>query len=105
MQGPVVTVSSGTPRRMLGPTWEKSLTDEGYKYTDMDFGGICTAAEAEKISSAAKSAGAKTLVAIGGGQVIDAVRAASITAECEVVSCPTLASTDAPCSTLCVVYH
>eukprot|EP01083_Nonionella_stella_P060821 158619_1 len=58
MQGPVVTVSSGTPRRMLGPTWEKSLTDEGYKYTDMDFGGICTAAEAEKISSAAKSAGA-----------------------------------------------
>eukprot|EP01083_Nonionella_stella_P037785 102990_1 len=105
LQGPVVVVSTGTPKRMLGPTWEKSLKDEGFEYTDMKFGGICTSIEADKISSMAKSVSAKTLVAFGGGQVIDAVRAASITSGCEVVSCPTLASTDAPCSTLCVMYH
>lgn len=105
LQGPAVVVSSGTPQRMLGPIWEKSLTSAGYKFTDMEFGGICTSFEADKISAFAKSVGAKTLIAFGGGQVIDAVRAASITAECEVVSCPTLASTDAPCSTLCVMYH
>ncbi len=105
MKGPVVVVSSGTPSRILGSIWAKALRDAGYEFSDVGFGGISTKAEAEKIASYAKNIDAKTLVAVGGGQVIDAVRAASINCSCEVVSCPTIASTDAPCSTLCVMYH
>ena len=71
----------------------------------MDFCGTCTADEAQRIIDEAKRTGAKTLVAIGGGQIIDVVRAASAIVECEVVSCSTVASTDAPCSTLCGMYH
>lgn len=87
MKGPVVIVSSDTPRRLLGSTWAKAMSDSEYSFVDYEFGGVCTAAEAARISEEAKSLGAKTLVAIGGGQVIDAVRAAAITADCEVVSC------------------
>lgn len=105
MKSPVVVVSTSTPLRLLGSTWRKSLSDQGYDVTDLDFGGVCTAAEADRIAKEAIGLGAKTLIAFGGGQVIDAVRAASIDADCEVVSCPTVASTDAPCSTLCVMYH
>ena len=105
MKGPVVVVSSGTPKRILGSIWANSLQDAGYTFSDLSFGGVCTKSEAEKIASYAKSIKANSLVAFGGGQIIDAVRAASIEAACEVVTCPTLASTDAPCSTLCVMYH
>jgi glycerol dehydrogenase len=105
MKGPVVVVSSSTPRKLLGPIWEKSLEDNGYKSSNLAFQGVCTVQEAESIAFEAKRVDAKSIIAVGGGQVIDAVRAASMLADCEVVSCPTVASTDAPCSTLCVMYH
>lgn len=106
MKEPVIVVSSGTPRRLLEATWTKCLPENGYhEFSILDFCGTCTADEAQRIADEAKRTGAKTLVAVGGGQIIDAVRAASTIAECEVVSCPTVASTDAPCSTLCSMYH
>jgi glycerol dehydrogenase len=109
MKGPVVIVSSGSPMRLLEATWEKSLQENGYDFTNMDFGGICTAEEAQRIADEAVRTGSKTLVAFGGGQVIDAVRAAvglvGDGSTCEFVSCPTVASTDGPCSALCVMYQ
>eukprot|EP00521_Asterionellopsis_glacialis_P012780 CAMPEP_0195305112 /NCGR_PEP_ID=MMETSP0707-20130614/35696_1 /TAXON_ID=33640 /ORGANISM="Asterionellopsis glacialis, Strain CCMP134" /LENGTH=372 /DNA_ID=CAMNT_0040369137 /DNA_START=37 /DNA_END=1155 /DNA_ORIENTATION=+ len=105
MKGPVVVVSTATPRRLLEEKWAKCLPESGYEFSFLAFSGSCTADESDKIAAEAKRTGAKTLVAFGGGQVIDAVRAASVIAECEVVSCPTIASTDAPCSTLSVMYH
>lgn len=109
MQGPVVIVTSGTPKRLLASLWTKSLQESGYEFTQLDFGGTCTAAEAQRIADHAIETGSKTLVAFGGGQIIDVVRAAvGITQEkypCEFVSCPTVASTDGPCSALCVMYH
>lgn len=105
MEGPAVIVSSNTPRKLLGPTWEKSLEENGYRSSNMAFRGVCTSQEVERIAAEVKRVDAKTIIAIGGGQVINAVRAGSMIVDCEVVSCPTLASTDAPCSTLCFMYH
>ncbi|GFH45773.1 glycerol dehydrogenase [Chaetoceros tenuissimus] len=105
LKSPVVVVSSQTPYKLLHEKWEKSLEANGYDFTYLPFGGICTSKEADKIAQVAKNADAKTLIAFGGGQVIDAVRSASVLSDCEFVSCPSIASTDAPCSTLCVMYH
>lgn len=105
LKSPVVVVSSQTPYKLLHKKWEKSLEANGYDYTYLPFGGVCTSNEADKIAQVAKNADAKTLIAFGGGQVIDAVRSASVLAACEFVSCPSIASKDAPCSTLCVMYH
>ena len=105
MKGPVVIVSSNTPHKLLSATWEKSLESNGYSSSYVAFSGVCTSQEAEQIAVEAKRANAKTIIAIGGGQVIDAARAGSIIADCEVVTCPTLAFTNAPCSTLCAMYQ
>ena len=108
MKGPVLVVSSETPRNLLEETWRKSLKENGYDEVYYHgFGGICSDHEAKRIVAAAEAIDAKTLIGVGGGQVIDSVRTASIKIPtgCEVVSCPTIASTDAPCSTLCVLYH
>lgn len=109
MEGPVCLVSSATPKRLLEAVWTSSLEESGYDFSYLLFGGTSTADEAQRIADEAKKTGAKSLVAVGGGQLIDSVRAASClvgsSQDLEVVSCPTVASTDAPCSTLCVMYH
>jgi glycerol dehydrogenase len=106
MEGPIVILTSGSPRRLLEDTWARVLPVAGFQqYQIIDFGGICTDDEVQRVAKAAKEMGAKTLIAAGGGQVIDTIRAASMLHKSEVVSCPTVASTDAPCSVLCVLYH
>jgi glycerol dehydrogenase len=112
LMGPVVIVTSGTPKRLLEKRWTKSLQDHGYTFTILDFCGICTAAEVQRIADEAIRTGARALIAFGGGQVIDAARAAIDLVRgkkshvCEFVSCPTVASTtDAPCSALCALYN
>lgn len=105
LKGPVLVVSSPCPRLCLESKWTKTLSENGFEFANFAFGGNCTVEEAEKIASEAESLAAKTLVAFGGGQVIDCVRAAScLVDDCEFISCPTIASTDAPCSKLCVMY-
>ena len=47
---------------------------------------------------------ARTIVGAGGGKVLDTARAAAAGLGLPVVSCPTAASSDAPCSALSVIY-
>ena len=48
--------------------------------------------------------GARTIVGAGGGKVLDTARAAAADLGLPVVNCPTVASSDAPCSALSVIY-
>ncbi len=108
LEGPVLIVSSNTPKLLLETKWSQSLSSSGYTFHYLPFCGSCTPEETLKIAKYAKIHRAKTLVAFGGGQVIDCVRSAACLKGfdvCEFVSCPTIASTDAPCSALCVMYH
>ena len=70
MKGPVVVISSETPKLLLESSWTKSLSENGYEFSYLPFCGVCTNDEATRISDEAKRTGAKTVVAIGGGQVI-----------------------------------
>ena len=47
---------------------------------------------------------ARTIVGAGGGKVLDTARAAAADLGLPVVNCPTVASSDAPCSALSVIY-
>ena len=49
-------------------------------------------------------AAARTIVGAGGGKVLDTARAAAADLGLPVVNCPTVASSDAPCSALSVIY-
>ena len=109
MKGPVVVVTSATPKRLLEDRWTKSLHDHHYEFTTLDFGGTATIVEAERIANEVLRTRAKTLVAFGGGQTIDtahfAVNLVGDGHNLEFISCPTVASTNAPSSAVCVMYH
>ncbi len=54
--------------------------------------------------TAAREFGARTIVGAGGGKVLDTARAVAADLDLPVVNCPTVASSDAPCSALSVIY-
>ncbi|MEP7362096.1 MAG: glycerol dehydrogenase [Acidobacteriota bacterium] len=104
LPGPVLIVAGRSAKKLLSAVWNASLPDSGYTYTVHDFGGECSHAEIGRIVESAQRSNAATLVGSGGGKVLDAVRAAAAEMNLPVVNCPTLASSDAPCSALSVIY-
>ncbi len=75
----------------------------------MDFGvhpfaGECTLGEIETIAGVARDLATRAIVGAGGGKVLDAARAAAAKLDLPVVTCPTTAASDAPCSAVSVVY-
>jgi glycerol dehydrogenase len=89
---------------MLADIWKISLSEGGISYSVFPFGGECSAAEIHKGSAAAKETGARLIIGAGGGKVLDTARAVAADLMLPVVNCPTVASSDAPCSALSVVY-
>jgi glycerol dehydrogenase len=89
---------------LLHDTWRTSLSDAGFTWSLHDFGGECSHAEIARIVEAARHVRAGVIVGAGGGKVLDASRAAAADLNLPVVNCPTVASSDAPCSALSVIY-
>ena len=104
LQGPVLIMAGRSARRLLQETWRESLGDSGFEYSIFDFGGECTLAEIERGKLAARDLGAKVIVGAGGGKLLDAARAVAADLSLPIVNCPTIASSDAPCSALSVIY-
>ncbi len=102
--GPVLIVAGGHARRTLADTWASAFAAAGMAYAVHPFGGECTAEEIDRIADAAKAQGARTIVGAGGGKTLDAARGGADALGLPVVNCPTIASSDAPCSALSVIY-
>ena len=60
--------------------------------------------EIERGKAAARQSDARIIIGAGGGKVLDTARAVASDLNLPVVNCPTVASSDAPCSALSVVY-
>src|SRR5205814_272228 len=90
--------------RLLSPTWRTTFKEAGIAHAVHPFGGECSLAEIEKVKAAARQHKAQVVVGAGGGKVLDTARAAAADLDLPVVNCPTVASSDAPCSALSVVY-
>lgn len=71
---------------------------------NVEFGGECSPEEIERVASAASENGADAIVGIGGGKTMDTAKAVAHPAGLPLVIVPTIASTDAPTSSLSVVY-
>lgn len=104
LPGPVLIAAGRSAIRLLSETWKRSLGDSGFQYGLHTFGGECSHAEVARIVDAARQLKAQTIVGSGGGKVLDAARAAAADLNLPVVNCPTVASSDAPCSALSVIY-
>ena len=68
------------------------------------FGGQCSYEEIERHVATLRDSGMGALIAVGGGKVIDAAKCVAKRLNVPLVVCPTLASTDAPCSAAAVIY-
>ncbi len=104
LEGPALIVAGRSAIRLLSDAWEKTFWDAGISHQIFRFAGECTAAEIRRGGQAARDAGARVIIGAGGGKVLDTARAVASDLSLPVVNCPTLASSDAPCSALSVVY-
>jgi glycerol dehydrogenase len=104
MEGPALIVAGKSAIGLLSETWQRSLSQARIAYAIHAFGGECSVSEIERVKTAARKNGSRVIIGAGGGKVLDTARAAAADLRLPVVNCPTVASSDAPCSALSVVY-
>jgi len=104
IKGPALIVAGRSARLLLSEAWHTSLGEAGIAHQVHDFGGECSASEVERIDKAVRETATRVIIGAGGGKVLDAARAAAADCNLPVVNCPTVASSDAPCSALSVIY-
>lgn len=68
------------------------------------FGNECCDEEIDRLAAMARKIKADVVIGVGGGKTLDTAKAVAHALSVPVVIAPTIASTDAPCSALAVVY-
>ncbi len=99
-----VVLADDIVRELTETTITKSFGDAGLPVVFEHFNGVPTAAESRRVAGVLREQGADVIVGVGGGAPIDTAKAAGDDTGLPTVSVPTVASTDAPCSALSVVY-
>ena len=82
----------------------ESITSAGAQSVAAVFDGECSLPEIEKHSAALREHAIDCLIAVGGGKCVDAAKCVASRVGVPVVMVPTLASNDAPCSAVSVLY-
>lgn len=82
----------------------RQTIEQAIKISVERFGGECSDEEIERLVGLAKKANCEIIVGIGGGKTIDTAKAVAYELKVPVAIVPTIASTDAPCSALSVIY-
>ena len=102
---PAVLMTAGG-RRRLGRRIEGALKRGGAEPTTAVFKGECSIEEVERLTREIRNSGHKVdaIVAVGGGKCIDTAKCVAFRLGLPLVVCPSIASTDAPCSAVSVMY-
>ena len=81
------------------------VSGAGVELLSAPFGGECSQREIDRLGELCKTSGAKVVVGLGGGKAIDTAKGVSHFQSLPLVVVPTIAASDAPCSTLIILYN
>lgn len=98
----VIISASGLKR--VRDLLEKSFENTGMELVFEEFQGECCETEIKRLGSRFQENKCDLVVGVGGGKTHDSAKAAAYYQGAPVVIIPTIASTDAPCSALSVIY-
>ena len=105
LQGPILFVAGSHAVAQLAPIWNETLPAHGLQPIVEQFAGQCTLAEIARLTEVGRANEVVAVVSAGGGKASDAGRGAADALGLPTIQTPTLASTDAPCSALSVIYN
>ncbi|MBB6647200.1 glycerol dehydrogenase [Halobellus sp. MBLA0160] len=97
-----VIIADPAVRGIVGDSIRSGLEATGLTTDFVDFGGTCTDSGIDRAAEEAE--GADLVVGAGGGRTLDTAKAVAARHDTRMVTVPTIASTDAPTSSLSVVY-
>lgn len=97
-----IATASGIER--IADQVRASFEDTGASVIFDEFGGECCQTEVDRLCDVARAKNCDVVVGIGGGKALDTAKAVAFQLSAPVVICPTIASSDAPCSALSVLY-
>jgi len=89
---------------LVGERIVNSLEVEGIRHEITKFNGECCRSEIDRLSALASSSNLGTIIAVGGGKVLDTGKAVAAAINGKIISAPTVASTDGPTSSIAVEY-
>lgn len=91
-------------QNLTKPVIEKSFAESEKELYFEIFKGECSKNEINRLNDVVKEKNIDAVVGIGGGKTADTAKAVAYYTKLPVVIVPTIASTDAPCSALSVLY-
>lgn len=98
----ILITASGYKR--IGEVVESSFKDQDFEIVFDYFNGECCKTEINRLIEIMKEKNCDMIIGIGGGKILDTSKAVAYYCKTPVLICPTIASTDAPCSALSVIY-
>ena len=99
----LILISAGGQKRS-GKLIEDSFAAVETAMEFATFNGECCKKEINRLIAVMQEKGCDLIIGIGGGKILDTSKAVAYYCKTPVLICPTIASTDAPCSALSVIY-
>lgn len=97
-------IVSASGKKRVGDTVTESFQQAGRDFVFEIFNGECSKTEIHRLEALYQKEGCDAVIGIGGGKILDTAKAIAHYQNVPVIIVPTIASTDAPCSALSVIY-